>query len=83
MAERASASGDVVACRFGFDSESGQTNDFKIGIHSFPGRAAWVKLNRLRSGIGRFCSSIYKWGLAPLTKCECCASEQTADHIIL
>ena len=22
----------------GFDSESGQTNDFKIGIHSFP---AW------------------------------------------
>ena len=23
-------------CRLGFDSESGQTNDFKIGIHSFP-----------------------------------------------
>ena len=22
--------------RLGFDSESGQTNDFKIGIHSFP-----------------------------------------------
>ena len=35
MAEwyRASASGSV---DFGFDSESGQTNDFKIGIHSFP-----------------------------------------------
>ena len=23
------------SCRLGFDSESGQTNDFKIGIHSF------------------------------------------------
>ena len=30
---RASASGSV---DLGFDSESGQTNDFKIGIHSFP-----------------------------------------------
>ena len=35
MAEwyRASASGSV---DLGFDSESGQTNHFKIGIHSFP-----------------------------------------------
>ena len=35
MAEwyRASASGSV---DLGFDSASGQTNDFKIGIHSFP-----------------------------------------------
>ena len=35
MAEwyRASASGSV---DLGFDSESGQTNDFIIGIHSFP-----------------------------------------------
>ena len=24
------------SCRLGFDSESSQTNDFKIGIHSFP-----------------------------------------------
>ena len=30
---RASASGSV---DLGFDSESGQTNDFKIGTHSFP-----------------------------------------------
>ena len=29
----ASASGSV---DLGFDSESGQTNDFQIGIHSFP-----------------------------------------------
>ena len=65
-------------------------------------RAAWVKLNHLRSGVGCFCSSMYKcgldwsasaktctnvsflnkWGLAPLTNCECGASEQTANHII-
>ena len=31
--DRASASGSV---DLGFDSESGQTNDLKIGIHSFP-----------------------------------------------
>ena len=26
----------LLSCRLGFDSELGQTNDFKIGIHSFP-----------------------------------------------
>ena len=26
----------LLSCGLGFDSESGQTNDFKIGIHSFP-----------------------------------------------
>ena len=46
-------------------------------------RIAWVKLHRLRTGIGRFGSSMYKWGLASSAKCECGASEQTADHIIL
>ena len=45
-------------------------------------KAAWVKLNRLHSGVGCFCSSMYKLGLALLTYCECGASEQTADHII-
>ena len=32
-------------------------------------RAAWVKLNRLQTGVGRFHSSIHKWGLDPLPNC--------------
>ena len=45
-------------------------------------RAAWVELNRMRAGVGRFHSSMHKWGLAPLPNCECGASEQTADHVL-
>ena len=51
----------------------------RMGLH----RAAWVKLNRLWTGVGRFHSSMHKWGLAPLPNCECGASEQTADHILI
>ena len=41
-------------------------------------RTPWVKLNRLRTDVGRFYSSMHKWGLAPSPNCECGASEQTA-----
>ena len=34
-------------------------------------RAAWVELNCLRTGVGRFHSSMHKWGLAPSPNCEC------------
>ena len=44
-------------------------------------RTVWIKLNRLLTGVGRFGSSIHKWGFASLAKCECGASEQTAIHI--
>ena len=57
-----------------------RVSDRPLGM-SLP-RAAWVKLNRLRSGVGRFRSSMYKWGLAPSANCECGATQQTADHII-
>ena len=45
-------------------------------------RTSWVRLNCLRTGIGRFHSSINKWSLAPSPNCECGATEETADHVI-
>ena len=46
-------------------------------------RAAWVKLNRLQTSVGQFHSSMHKWGLAPSPNCECDASEQTAEHVLI
>ena len=51
-----------------------------VGI-SLP-RAAWVKLNRLRTGIGRFHSSMHKWGLAHSPNYKCGAPEQTVEHVL-
>ena len=45
-------------------------------------QAAWIKLKRLLTGVGRFHSSMHKWGLAPSPNRECGASEQTADHVL-
>ena len=46
-------------------------------------RSSWVRLNRLRVGVGCFQLFMHKWGLAPTSNCECGAAEQTAEHIIL
>ena len=46
-------------------------------------RAVWVKLNRLRTVVGQFHSSMHKWGLAPSPNCECGASEQIADYVLI
>ena len=56
------------------------TGDRPVGM-GLP-RAAWVKLNRLRTGVERFHSSMHKWGLVPSPNCECGVSEQTADHVL-
>ena len=45
-------------------------------------RAALVRLNRLRTGAGRFHSSMHKWSLVPSPNRECGASEQTADLVL-
>ena len=57
-----------------------ETGTRPVGMGLSP--VAWVKLNRLQTGVGRFHSSMHKWGLAPSPNCECGASEQTADHVL-
>ena len=43
---------------------------------------SWVRLNRLRTGVGRFRSCLHKWGMASSEACEC-GAEQTVDHVVL
>ena len=45
-------------------------------------RAAWIKINRLRTSVGQFHLSMHKWGLASSPNCECGAPEQTPDHVL-
>ena len=45
-------------------------------------RLAWVQLNRLHTGVGKFRSAINKWGLAPTSICECGTLDQVAVHMI-
>ena len=58
-----------------------RTSTRPIGM-SLP-RSSWVRLNRLRDGVGCFQSFMHKWGLATTSNCKCGAAEQTAEHIIL
>ena len=57
------------------------TNARPLGM-SLP-QTVWIKLSCLRTGVGRSYSSKHKWGLTPSPNCECGASEQTADHVII
>ena len=45
-------------------------------------RTAWVRLNRLRTGVGRFRSCLYKRGMASPVACECGAEQQAVDHVL-
>ena len=55
--------------------------DGTIGGDDLP-RRQWTTLNRLRTGVGRFKTSMKTWGLADSAACECGDPEQTAVHII-
>lgn len=45
-------------------------------------RREWVTLNCLRTGVGRFGASMYRWGLSLSAACLCGAPEQMADYIL-
>jgi len=49
---------------------------------TFP-RIAWVLFHRLRTGVGRFRSCLYKLLVSSPATCECGAEEQTVDLVVL
>lgn len=48
--------------------------------HRLPSRA-WVQLNRLHTGVGRFAASMCAWSLAISDTC-CCGRPQTPQHVL-
>ena len=44
-------------------------------------RQSPVRLNRIRTGYGRFKSNMNRMGLSSSASCECGATDQTAQHI--
>jgi len=48
-----------------------------------PPKKSLIRFNRLRNGVGRFRSCLYKWGMVSSAACECGAEEQTVDHAVL
>jgi len=70
----------------GFCLLTGELPSYK-NWYTHPGmtlpRRAWVRLNRLRTSVGRFRSCLYKWGMASSAACECGAEEQTVDHVVI
>lgn len=45
-------------------------------------RSAWVQLNRLRTGHGRFKEFMFRIGLSKSNKCGCGNAVQTPDHVL-
>ena len=45
-------------------------------------RHCWVRLNRLRTGHGRFGHMVLKMGLREDAACSCGEAKQTAEHVI-
>jgi len=45
-------------------------------------KTAWVRLNRLRTNVGRFRSCLCRWGMVSSATFECSEEEQTVDHVL-
>ena len=57
---------------------SPSTNPIGHDLH----RHCWVRLNRLRTGYGRFGQQLFRMGLATDPSCSCGCAVQTAHHAI-